>query len=262
MVERLEGIMKRLSLEDVSIKYPGSTDFAVQNINFSLEKGEIVGLLGHNGAGKTTTLECLAGLIQPTEGIRKNGLEKTNGKIIYIPADMYMYNMLTVEETLLFVGRLHGLSKKEILRDRDYLLSTFNLREQQHVYTKNLSFGMKNKLALITGVLANPQVLMLDEPMTGFDALSTRQTKDFLLKFMNDSEKTILLSSHRLDIIEDICQRILVINKGQLVFEGSVSTLKEQQSINSSLEAALLQLTQHPDVQQNEDPEVLQKRFN
>jgi len=247
----LENIMGQLSLENVSVQYQGTNKFAIENITFTLNKGEIVGLLGHNGAGKTTTLECLAGLIQPTKGVRK-----VTEKLVYVPSDLYLYNMLTVEETLLFVGRLHGMPKKQIIERADFLLEVFDLSEKKHIYTKELSFGMKNKLALITGILPDPQVLLLDEPMTGFDALSTKKTKDFLLQFMSN-DKTILLSSHRLDIVEDICERILVINKGKLIFDGDILTLKEQQNVESNLESALLKLTNPIEEDQGEENSLL-----
>ncbi|AQZ47244.1 hypothetical protein B7C51_13475 [Paenibacillus larvae subsp. pulvifaciens] len=239
-MERLEN--KMICVEKASFQYENSVSKAVNSVSFSLREGEVLGLLGHNGAGKSTLLECLSGLRKLTGGnmtadhLPVDQYKKTS----FIPNDLYLYNLLTVEETFLYIGRLHSLSYDQIWKIADPLIQMFSLQEKRKEYVKHLSFGMKQKVALILGILDSPRYLLLDEPMTGYDPLSTKTTKEFLLHLAKEQKTGILLSSHRLDIVEDLCDRVLVIHQGVLVFDGSISSLKHDRSF----EEALLSLVQ------------------
>lgn len=143
--------------------------------------------------------------------------------------------MLTIQETLIFMGRLYSMDTKAIFEQVEPLLRLFSLENKKDEYIKNLSYGMKQKVALILGILDSPNYLLLDEPMNGYDALSTKITKNFLVDYSKKKSTGVLLSSHRLDIVEDICDRVYVINQGKVIFEGLVSTLKNDRSFEDAL---------------------------
>lgn len=233
-------------VKDLIYQYESTEMDTLKSISLSLKEGEIIGLLGHNGAGKTTLLECLSGIRKIKSGdIHIDNIDDNPYKnISYIPNDLYLYNMLTIQETLIFMGRLYSLSTKDILRKVEPLLKLFSLEEKRNEYIKNLSYGMKQKVALILGIIDSPKYVLLDEPMNGYDALSTKTTKDFLLNYSKNNSAGILLSSHRLDIVEDICDRVYVINQGNVIFEGLVSTLKNDRSF----EEALIGIVQGEDI--------------
>ncbi|MEK4678179.1 MULTISPECIES: ABC transporter ATP-binding protein [Bacillus] len=233
-------------VKDLIYQYESTEMDTLKSISLSLKEGEIIGLLGHNGAGKTTLLECLSGIRKIKSGdIHIDNIDDNSYKnISYIPNDLYLYNMLTIQETLIFMGRLYSLSTKDILRKVEPLLKLFSLEEKRNEYIKNLSYGMKQKVALILGIIDSPKYVLLDEPMNGYDALSTKTTKDFLLNYSRNNSAGILLSSHRLDIVEDICDRVYVINQGNVIFEGLVSTLKNDRSF----EEALIGIVQGEDI--------------
>lgn len=235
IMEGMEVVMLRI--EDVSYIYENSKKEALDSISFELNRGQVVGLVGHNGAGKSTLLECISGLKTPTNG--KVTIDNKDFTISYVPNDLYLYNMLTIKETLFFIGKLHSLSNFEIDQIINPLIKLFSLSSKEHEYMKDLSFGMKQQVALIIGVLSNPTYFLLDEPMTGYDAISTKNTKDYLKNLAKEMNMGILLSSHRLDIIEDICDKIIILGTGKLVYEGTVSHLKN----DSSFEEALISVT-------------------
>ncbi|MFB1052278.1 ABC transporter ATP-binding protein [Paraliobacillus sp. JSM ZJ581] len=226
-----------ITAKNISYTYENTENKALNSLSFSIEQGEIVGLLGHNGAGKTTLLECLCGLREVTEGniFTDNKKEKLSKKISYVPTDLYLYNMLTVEETILFIGKIYSLSNQRIMDKALPLINQFSLYEKLTEYVKNISFGMKQQLALILGILNSPRYLLLDEPMNGYDALTTNNTKKFLKQYVNNQKAGVLISSHRLDIIEDICDRVIVINNGILIYQGSIPNLKNENSLEDAL---------------------------
>lgn len=207
IVERMEMVM--LIVNEISYTYENTRKAALQSISFELGKGEIIGLIGHNGAGKTTLLECISGLKKPKEGTIL--INEEDSAVSFVPNDLFLYNMLTIKETLYFIGRLHSLSPQEIDEIIMPLIELFSLSSKIDSYMKDLSFGMKQQVALITGILSKPGYLLLDEPMTGFDPLSTKKTKDYLKKLAKEKNTGILLSSHRLDIIEDICDKVVIL---------------------------------------------------
>ncbi|WP_018665028.1 ABC transporter ATP-binding protein [Heyndrickxia acidiproducens] len=230
-MERLEMVM--LEIREISYTYDNAKKAALQSISFELDRGEIVGLVGHNGAGKSTLLECISGLKWPQSG--KIIINEKEYGISFVPNDLFLYNMLTIKETLYFIGSLHSLSRIEIDKVIKPLLRLFSLNSKENDYMKDLSYGMKQQVALIIGILSKPTYFLLDEPMNGFDALSTKKTKDYLTSLAKEKEIGILLSSHRLDIIEDICDRVVILNTGRLVYEGTVSQLKNNQTFEDAL---------------------------
>lgn len=248
LVERME-VLNPIEVYGISYQYAGTKDLAVKDITFHVKSNEIVGLLGHNGSGKTTIMNCIAGLFQPVQekvllsGTQISDLCKPK-PVGYVPADPILYNMLTVQEYIVFIGKLHHLSTAQIHTISEPLLDMLKLKDNRHKLIKHLSHGMKQKVSMITGLLHQPPALVLDEPMTGFDAQSTKEMKDFLVHLVRTNHGAgILLSSHRLDIVESICDRIVVIRQGQLIFTGSVQELKHSAQHGNSLEEAFLSIT-------------------
>jgi ABC-type multidrug transport system ATPase subunit len=241
--------LKAIRVHNVTYRYKGAERPAIEQIRFDVDRGEIVGLLGHNGAGKTTLLKCISGLLTPAEGTVNFGEGPEDGRgtvqslLGYVPSDIYLYNLLTVEEMVRFTASLHKLDDAKVSERMNGLLAAFQLSEKRHEYIKTLSHGMKQKVALITGVIHHPNALLLDEPMTGYDALSTKETKNFLLRYAQENHAGVLLSSHRLDIVEDICNRVVVIHNGKLVFDGGIRELKQNAFDSKTLEEALLRLS-------------------
>ncbi|MBD2867039.1 ABC transporter ATP-binding protein [Paenibacillus arenilitoris] len=246
--------MKVIDVRNISFQYKGTERPAVEQIRFEVNQGEIVGLLGHNGAGKTTILKCIAGLMQPAAGeitmAPAPGKDAgTNDRTMgisdlgYVPSDFYLYPLLTVEEMIRFTASLHRLEERVVSERMNAMLNAFQLNDKRHQFVKTLSNGMKQKVALITGVIHYPQTLVLDEPMTGYDAVATRETKNFLTRYANEQQAGILLSSHRLDVVEDICERIVVIHQGKAIFNGAISELKHLANDSKTLEEALLRMS-------------------
>ncbi|MFU0789025.1 ABC transporter ATP-binding protein [Virgibacillus proomii] len=221
------------------------SDDEVQNeilndVSLEIYKGEIVGILGHNGAGKTTLLNCMTNIYTDFDS---GSVTITNDlKIGYVPTEMYIYNLLTPEEFLLFIGRLNNIKHKALKQNILKYLKEFDMYDMKDEYIKKLSFGTKHKLSLIAGIIPNPDILVLDEPMTGYDAKSTYKTKQFLKNLSSKNGISIVMSSHRLDIVQDLCSRIIVLDKGKVLYQGDIKNLIKDYSDNS-LETVLLSIT-------------------
>lgn len=215
------------------VKSYGST-IALRGLNLVVMKGEIYGLLGPNGAGKTTTLKILVSLLRPDSGVvRIMGFDVQKQRVDalknvgYVPEDPYIFPNLTVREFLEFIGRLRGISKRE-LRDRiDYYLSRFNLEDKERTLIRGLSRGMLQKVAVISALLPMPRVLIMDEPMSNMDPEAQHVFKEEVRKLVRNGS-TALISSHMLDMVERFCTRVGIINKGVLVAEGEVEELKRR----------------------------------
>lgn len=214
---------------------------AVDNISFSIERGEILGFLGPNGAGKTTTIKCIATLIMPTSGeVFINGFDqkKEHSKVLnYISAvlegNRNIYWRLTVKENLNFFSGLQGLNYKT---NKDYikeLIDFFDLREKENIQGRYLSRGMQQKLAVASAFVKRTDVLLLDEPTLGLDVESTHQLKKMILDKALNEGRTIILSSHNMKLIEDICEKVIIINEGKLITSEKVSSLKRFFSVNA-----------------------------
>lgn len=220
---------------------------AIKNISFKLSRGKIVGLIGPNGAGKTTTLKCIMGLLNKTTGtINIMGYDhmesKARLKLAYIPETPELYPMLTVEEHLKFIALAYNL--KNWKEKANLLIQRFQLVEKKNELCKNLSKGMKQKVSISCSLLYNPHILLVDEPMIGLDPKAIKEFKNTFLSLKKEG-KTILLSSHYLDSVESLCDEIIVMKKGKIIFKGTISGLKNsiQAEEDSSLEELFLQVT-------------------
>ena len=221
---------------------------AVNSINLSVAKGEVFGFLGPNGAGKTTTIKMMAGLLQPTHGQALIGgydiqQEPLKAKFItgFIPDRPYLYEKLTATEFMHFTAKLYDM-KNPKQRARE-LLELFGLTEWSDELVENFSHGMKQRLVMASSLLHQPRVLVVDEPMVGLDPRGTRLVKD-IFKDLAAQGVTVFMSTHTLEIVEQMCTRVAIINKGEIIAEGSVEELGRMASMpDSHLEPIFLRLT-------------------
>ncbi len=205
---------------------------ALDNISFTIRQGEIFGYIGPNGAGKTTTMKILVGLISDFQGEvfvgrQKVGREKTaiNKLLGYLPQGVAFQDWRTVNHALSTFGKLSGLTDEEVKDKIPQLLDLFNLSEVKHKKISQLSGGMIQKVGLAQALLHDPKFLILDEPLSGLDPLSRHQFKEILSKLKNNGT-TILFSSHILSDVEDIADRIGIINRGRIKQIGTLNELK------------------------------------
>ncbi|MES0341495.1 MAG: ABC transporter ATP-binding protein [Candidatus Humimicrobiaceae bacterium] len=223
---------------------------AVNNIDLTVNKGEIFGFLGPNGAGKTTTIKLLAGLLKPTSGtakimgkdIQESPIE-AKAVIGLVPDEPQIYEKLTGVEFLRFMGNLFGIEKDSIEKKIGELLKLFDLAGRGEELIQGYSHGMKQKIAIAGALIHSPKVLFFDEPTVGLDPKSARIIKD-ILKFRAKSGDCIFISTHILEIAERMCDRIGIIQDGKMVAEGNMEELRKlAKDDKGNLEEIFLQLT-------------------
>ena len=221
---------------------------AVENLNLSIQKGEIYGFLGANGAGKTTTIKMLVGLLEPSTGqawiAGHNAWTDplaAKAALGYVADRAILYERLTDREFLNFLAQLRGIPLKRAKERVEHVLDYLELTEHADRLCGAYSFGMKRKLALAGALLHQPPVLILDEPLNGLDPRSAHRLKGLFIERAANGT-TILLSTHDLATAETVCHRVGIIHRGQLLAEGSASEL-EQMASASDLEAVFLSLT-------------------
>jgi len=205
---------------------------AVSGLSFDVYRGEVFGLLGPNGSGKTTTLKMLLGLLYPTQGALRvlgHGPRHvlTKARIGYLPEDSYLYPSLTCEETLHFYGRLFGLPSRERGRRVEQLLEMIGLRHMRHRLVGEFSRGMARRLGLAQALINDPDLVIMDEPTAGLDPPGRRQVKDLILTLAARG-KTVVISSHLLADMEDVCDRVAILYDGRFRAEGTVADLLEE----------------------------------
>lgn len=217
---------------------------AVDQVNLSVEAGQFFGFLGPNGAGKSTTIKMLTGLLAPTSGtIRILGLDLLANpvdvklQIGVVPEGMALFGRLTGMEYLNFVGRMYGLSREIAAQRATELLDFMQLASDPKKMVTDYSHGMQKKLALAAAVIHAPKILFLDEPFEGVDAIAAGTLKN-MLQGMIDRGATIFLTSHVLEIVERLCSHVAIINRGQLVAQGSLAELRSGVEAQVHAEAA------------------------
>lgn len=203
----------------------------LQNLNLNLQPGEIYGLLGPNGAGKTTTINIISGLLQADSGAvyiggRRAG-EATKPLLGIMPQENLLYRTLTCEENLAFFGRIYGLSRRDRKSQIERCLGLVNLLERAKTPVERLSGGMQRRLSLAVAMMHRPKLLILDEPTTGLD-IEARYEVWSLIRSFKQSGITVLLTTHLLDEVERLCQRIGIIKQGQLLAEGTLAELRQR----------------------------------
>ena len=222
---------------------------AVDGVSLEVHAGEIFGFLGPNGAGKTTTIKVIVGLLQPTSGtVRVGGHDvqkeplQAKASSGYVPDEPHLYPKLTGRELLRFVGDLYGVTGEQVERRIDELLRLFDLTPAADDTIDSYSHGMRQKTALAAALVHDPKVLVLDEPTVGLDPKSARLIKD-LLRQMAERGAAVFLSTHILEIAENMCDRIGIINQGRLIASGTMAELRSLGTGESSLEDIFLSLT-------------------
>ncbi|QDT55749.1 putative ABC transporter ATP-binding protein YxlF [Caulifigura coniformis] len=204
---------------------------ALNSLTLDVQPGEIFGLLGPNGSGKTTTLKLLLGLLFPSDGevsvLGKPAHEVTkNERIGYLPEESYLYRFLNADETLDFYGKLFNMTAATRKQRRDELIEMVGLQHARRRQLKEYSKGMTRRIGLAQALINNPELVLLDEPTSGLDPLGTRDMKDLILKLKADG-KTVVMSSHLLADVQDVCDRIAILYGGELKVVGNVKDLLE-----------------------------------
>lgn len=225
---------------------------AIENVSFSMAPGEIIGFLGPNGAGKSTTVKIITGMLRPDDGhvlfegsdIR-NDMVAYRAAIGYVPEEAHLYNYLSGLEYLQLVGRLRGLSESLILTKAKTLLRLLHLESWQYSPISVYSKGMRQRVLIAAALLHNPRLLIFDEPLSGLDVVSARLFKD-LLEMLAAEGKAILYISHVLEVVEQICNRVIVIAKGKILADAAPSQLTNLMSL-PNLESVFAQLVQQQD---------------
>ena len=234
-----------LELKEVTKKY--ITIPAVDKVSFTVKPSEIVGYLGPNGAGKTTTIKMLAGLLEPTGGKIyfqgkkiKNDLYAYKKRLGYVPEQSEIYPHLSAYEYLLMVGRLRQIPEKTLKPKIRKLLDLFNLSLEMDMAISSFSKGMIQKVLISSALLHNPDILLLDEPLSGLDVTTSLVIKD-TLAMLADEGKLIIYSSHILEVVEKICSRVIIIHKGRILADDSIDNLRSLMKL-PSLEEIFSQL--------------------
>lgn len=218
---------------------------ALKSLDIQVYRGEIFGLLGPNGSGKTTTIKLLLGLLFPTAGdamvFGQPATDVTkNERIGYLPEESYLYRFLNAEETLDFYGRLFDIPSDERRRRVDQLIHDVKLDWARRRQLKEYSKGMTRRIGLAQALINDPELIVLDEPTTGLDPIGTREMKDLILD-LKAKGKTVLMCSHLLPDIQDICDRIAILNQGELKELGRVDTLLKVQDMTEIRTSGLSQ---------------------
>ena len=207
---------------------------ALSDVSLSVNKGEIFGLLGPNGAGKTTLIRVINRIVEQDSGsVRFNGdlmTEKDLAQIGYLPEERGLYKGMTVLNHAIFLGRLRGLSKKDVNAKIDYWFERFGIDDWRKKRIEELSKGMAQKVQFVCAILHEPKLLILDEPFSGFDPINVELIKQELIE-MKAAGKTIILSTHNMKSVEEICDRAALIHEGKKIAEGSISELQADQKV-------------------------------
>lgn len=223
-----------LVINNVTKKFGNHT--AVNDVTLTIEKGSIFGLLGANGAGKTTTFRMILGLLDPTEGsVTWNGSPlsyKRTNIIGYLPEERGLYPKLTVREQILYLMRLKGMKKHDIIEALREWLIKFDIEAYENQKVEELSKGNQQKIQFIASVLHEPELLILDEPFSGLDPINT----DMLRKAVDDLQAagtTIVFSSHQMSSVEELCENIAMLKRGNIVLEGNLKEIKRSYGIKN-----------------------------
>ena len=223
---------------------------AVRDLSFAVRSGEVLGLVGPNGAGKTTTLRAIAGIIPPTTGqVRLAGRDllteplEAKRSLAFFTDEPRLFDYLTVRQHLNFVARLYAVPNHETLAQP--LLEELEIADRLDSLPAELSRGMKQKLAIACGLLHAPQVLMFDEPLTGLDPLGIRRMKDSILK-RAQAGAAIILSSHLLHLLEEVCSHVLILKRGEKIADGTLAEIRARfgnGDANANLEDVFIRAT-------------------
>ncbi|WP_209581444.1 ABC transporter ATP-binding protein [Sphingobacterium sp.] len=241
----MQSILPLIRIVDLKKSY--GTKEILKGINLDIFPGQVIGYIGPNGAGKSTTVKILTGLIEDFTGtVEINGINIQEDPLAvkallgYVPENAELYEVLTPIEYLDFVGKLYGMENNIILERSLKLLTAFGLESNANNRMDTFSKGMRQKVLLISGIIHNPQIIVLDEPLSGLDANAVIFVKE-LISLLAKEGKTIFYCSHMMDVVEKVSDRILLINQGSIIADGTIEELKTE--ANESLEHIFAKLT-------------------
>ena len=225
---------------------------ALRGLNLEVKRGEIFGLVGPNGAGKTTSLKIIVGLLNMDKGIIKvNGRDireepyEYKRLIGYVPESVALPEYLTLEEFLIYSGRIREVPNDQIKERIDFFLNAFKLEDKRKSLILSLSRGMKQKVAIASALLHDPDLLILDEPLVGIDPVGQHRIKELFIERVREG-KTVFISTHMLDTAERMCNQVAVIHKGRRIASGDLGSLRRisEEGGNATLEEVFLKLTE------------------
>lgn len=223
---------------------------AVNDVSFEVKPGEIFGFLGPNGAGKTTMIKMLVGLLRPDAGhLEISGVDviqdslESKKKFSYVPDNPDIYENMTAYQYLNFLADVHEVSLENRLERIESYAKLFQIEDELNNFIKSFSHGMKQKVALIGALVSDPDVLILDEPMVGLDARSAFNLKELMRKRC-DEGKSVFFSTHVMEVAENVCDRLFIINHGKTVAYGSLEEIRQHSHKRESLEELFLELTE------------------
>jgi ABC-2 type transport system ATP-binding protein len=230
-----------LTANKISKKF--AKKYVVKDISLELEQGKILGLLGPNGSGKSTTIKMITGQIPATTGnilvdskqIETYGIN-INNIFGVMPQEIILWEHLTIEENLLFSGRLYGIDHTILKKRIEYLIDKLHLSAESKKLAKHLSGGYKRRLNLAISIIHDPKIILLDEPTPGIDPQSRNAMWEFIMELKNSKEYSILLTDHYLDEAEKVCDNILIIDNGQTIAQGTLAQLKKTHSNGKIIE--------------------------
>lgn len=244
-----------ITIRNLNKQYGDKT--VLNHINLDIYQGQIIGYIGPNGAGKSTTVKILTGIIQEYTGevtvagkLLKDNILDVKKMIGYIPEQAELYDLLTPREYFSFVGKLYHMPDEQIEDRSRRMLQSFGMLDNMDQRMDSFSKGMKQKVLLTSGLLHNPSIVIMDEPLSGLDANAVIMVKE-LLQVLKQEGKTIFYSSHMMDVVEKVSDRIVLINNGNIVADGTISELKQSES--DSLEQIFSRLTVTDNLAQRAD---------
>jgi len=208
---------------------------ALDAVDIEIRRGEVFGLLGANGAGKTTLIRVLVGLLTPTRGkafvlgkdVTKD-IDYIRQRVSLLPQESGIYESLTARENLIYYGGLYGIPEEDLNRRADHLLEIVGLKEKENYQVKGFSGGMKRKVLVARALIIEPEIIFLDEPTTGVDTIGARIVRNLLKKLSSEQSRTIILTTHDLNEVSELCDRVGILNNGKLVATGRPSELEEK----------------------------------
>lgn len=223
----------------------------IKDLNFELNEGEIVGLIGLNGAGKSTTIKHILGLLQPTEGQLsisgtniQDDVETYRRKLSYIPEAPVIYDELTLEEHIYMAAMAYNISRETAMKRAQPLLKTFRLEKELKVFPSHFSKGMKQKVMIICAFIVEPELYIIDEPFLGLDPLGIQSMLDLMVE-KKEEGRTVLMSTHILATAERYCDRFIIIDQGEIVAIGNLDELREQTGLtDKTLDEIYIHVTQ------------------
>ena len=213
-----------LKIEHLTKKYKNSDKLSVNDLSIELKKGEIFGFLGKNGAGKSTTIKCATGILSFNNGIITiDGHDITKEPKIaksligYVPDNHAVYEKMTAREYIYYMGILYGTKAEEVNKLSDYYLKLFDLDKVADNQIRSFSHGMKQKVSVIAALVHSPKLWILDEPLMGLDPKASQQIQNYMIHYAHDLQNTVFFSSHNIDLVEKVCDRVAIINDGVLM---------------------------------------------